>query len=389
MDESLHPALLPAGLSDLLPPDAQIEADAIQHLTATLASHGYRRVKPPLVEFEESLLGGPGAAMAHETFRMMDPISQRMIGVRADITLQIGRIATTRLLRAPRPLRLSYAGQVLRVKGSQLRPERQIGQVGAEIIGSDAATADAEIIALAAEALAMLGVAGLSADLTLPALAPGLLRHLGASPALAQAARQALDSKDAAAVASLGGEAARLLGLLMAAAGPADTALTALAAIALPEAARTEIERLRQVVDLVRRMAPDLSITIDPVENRGFEYHTGVSFTFFARGFSAELGRGGRYLAQPGGSSGEVALAAIEPATGFTLYTESVLAAAPPPPASGSLYVPFGTPLAVAKALRQEGWATIMGLAAAADPKLEAERLGCDHYHDGEGVFPA
>ena len=102
---------------------------------ATLAAHGYERVKPPLVEFEETLLSGAGAAMATATFRTMDPGSQRMIGVRADMTPQIARIAATRLGNAARPLRLSYAGQVLRVKGSEIRPERQIGQVGAELIG--------------------------------------------------------------------------------------------------------------------------------------------------------------------------------------------------------------------------------------------------------------
>ena len=109
------------------------------------ASHGYERVKPPLVEFEENLLSGAGAAMAQDTFRLMDPISQRMIGLRADMTPQVARIAATRLANAPRPLRLCYAGQVLRVKGSELRPERQVGQVGAELIGADAAAADVEV----------------------------------------------------------------------------------------------------------------------------------------------------------------------------------------------------------------------------------------------------
>src|SRR5919204_1338620 len=104
MNEPLHPALLPLGLRDLLPPDAANEAEVVARLMAVLASHGYERVKPPLVEFEDNLLSGAGAAMAKETFRLMDPISQRMIGVRADMTPQVARIATTRLKKAPRPL---------------------------------------------------------------------------------------------------------------------------------------------------------------------------------------------------------------------------------------------------------------------------------------------
>src|SRR5207237_10870595 len=115
MSDTPHPALLPTGIHDLLPPEAEAEAGIVSWLMATLAAHGYERVKPPLVEFEETLFAGAGAAMATATFRIMDPASHRMIGVRADMTPQVARIAGTRLDAAPRPLRLSYAGPVLRV----------------------------------------------------------------------------------------------------------------------------------------------------------------------------------------------------------------------------------------------------------------------------------
>src|SRR5579862_2097442 len=142
MNDAPHPALLPAGLYDLLPPEAGIEADVTARLMGVLSAHGYERVKPPLVEFEETLLSEAGAAMASDTFRTMDPASHRMIGVRADMTPQVARIAATRLSHKPRPLRLSYAGLVLRVKGSQMRPERQVGQAGAELIGAGGPEAD-------------------------------------------------------------------------------------------------------------------------------------------------------------------------------------------------------------------------------------------------------
>src|ERR1041385_7063132 len=158
MNDVRPPALLPTALYDLLPAEAQVEAEVTARLTGVLASHGYERVKPPLVEFEETLLSGAGWARASDTFRIMDPISHRMIGVRADMTPQVARIAATRLAHRPRPLRLSYAGQVLRVKGSEMRPERQIGQVGAELIGAESIAADVEAIAVAGEALAAVGV---------------------------------------------------------------------------------------------------------------------------------------------------------------------------------------------------------------------------------------
>ena len=382
MEDSLHPALLPHGLRDILPPDARIEADTVERLMAILGHYGYDRVKPPLVEFESSLLDGPGVAMTHETFRLMDPISHRMIAVRADMTLQIARIATTRLAKSPRPLRLSYAGQVLRVRGSQLRPERQVGQVGAELIGSAAPEADAEVIAIAAEALTAVGVPGLSVDLTLPVLVPVILDALGVEARTAERLREALDHKDAAAVAEIGGPAAGILGKLIAAAGPADRTLAAIQAIQLPAAAAAEVAALAEIVRLIRRAAPDLLLTIDPVENRGFEYHTGVSFTFFARNVRGELGRGGRYVA--GGhqvDTGYIKRQPPEPqpATGFTLYTDTVLRSLAFGPLPPRVFLPHGTEHAVGVELRTAGWITVAGLEPVTDAGEEARRLGCTH----------
>jgi ATP phosphoribosyltransferase regulatory subunit len=207
MNDAPHPALLPAGLYDLLPPDAEIEAEATARLMGVLASHGYQRVEPPLVEFEETLLSGAGTATASDTFRLMDPISHRMVGVRADMTPQIARIAASRMSHMPRPLRLSYAGQVLRVKGSEMRPERQIGQAGAELIGAEGPPADVEAVAVAAEALQAVGVPHLSVDLTLPTLVPAIVDAYGLAGPREAALRAALDHRDTAAVAMLAGQA--------------------------------------------------------------------------------------------------------------------------------------------------------------------------------------
>ncbi|MEE8351272.1 MAG: ATP phosphoribosyltransferase regulatory subunit, partial [Rhodospirillales bacterium] len=115
MTDKADKALLPAGLSDVLAPDAAFEASVLERLMACFAGHGYDRVEPPLIEFEECLLTGLGEGMGEQTFRIMDPESHKMMGVRADMTPQIARIAAARLSKTPRPLRLSYAGDVLRV----------------------------------------------------------------------------------------------------------------------------------------------------------------------------------------------------------------------------------------------------------------------------------
>lgn len=375
-DTPNNPALLPAGLRDLLPTEAETEAASVEALMEVFASHGYQRVKPPLLEFEDSLLAGSGAAVAEQTFRLMDPVSQRMMGLRADTTPQVARIATTRLAHAPRPLRLSYAGQCLRVRGSQLAPDRQITQAGIELIGCDNPAADAEIVLVGAEALASVGLTRTSFDLTLPTLVPLLLSDACFDDARRTALARALDRKDAASVARHGGVLAATLTKLLEAAGPAERALDALGAAALPSAARELANCLAKAVVAIRARAPTLRITIDPVEFRGFRYETGVSVTIYAPGRHEELGRGGRYIC------GEA-----EPATGLTLFPDAVLRAASPRDARQRLFVPPGADQDEAARMRRLGYATIAALEPVADAASEARRLLCSHVlRNGEAV---
>jgi ATP phosphoribosyltransferase regulatory subunit len=294
MNEPSAKALLPAGLSDVLPPEAEHEEATVQCLMAVIGSYGYQRVKPPLMEFEDNLLSGSGAPLARQTFRLMDPVSQRMMGLRPDMTMQVARIATTRLTKAPR---------------SQLRPERQFGQVGAELVGSTSPLADVEVILMAVAALRAAGIVRMTVDLALPTLVPALATALGIGAIPLSQLRAALDRKDAAAVAGMAGNLGprgALFEGLLAASGPAEMALQALMALDLPPAAAAERAALVHVANGVRTGEPDLMLTIDLVEHRGWEYHTGVAFTVFAPGVRGELGSGGRYQAiAPGANDGD------------------------------------------------------------------------------------
>ena len=372
MTNSAEKALLPAGLQDLLPPDAAHEAAILERLVSAFASFGYERVKPPLMEFEDTLLLGAGRAVAKESFRLMDPVSQRMMALRADITPQVARIAATRLQSEPRPLRLGYGGQVLRVRGGQLRPERQFAQAGAELIGAPQEAGDSEVVVLAVSALEAVGVRGLTADLSLPTLVPAVTKALAVEGEAAAALRQALDRKDAEAVTGLSGDQSGLFEGLLQAAGPADQALAALEALNLPEEGRGEVEKLARVVTRIRRESPEVSLTIDPVEHRGFEYQTGISFTFFARDVRGELGRGGRYLAEGFGAQRETS-------TGFTLYMDTVLRALPAADRAARIFLPEGCDPKTGRSLREQGWPTLSSLEPAVDPVAEARRLGCSH----------
>ncbi len=159
---------------------------------------------------------------------------------------------------------------------------------------------------------------------------------------------------------------------LVRAAGQADQALSALQALDLPEECRGAVEKLARVMTRIRRESPEVSLTIDPVEHRGFEYQTGISFTFFARDVRGELGRGGRYLAEGFGAQRETS-------TGFTLYMDTVLRALPAADRAPRIFLPEGCDPKTGGSLREQGWPTLSGLEPAVDPLAEARRLGCSH----------
>jgi len=377
-DSSENKALLPAGLHDLLPPRAAQESATIAGIMDVFNSCGYEQVKPPLVEFESTLVGNGangGGSLAGQMFRMMDPASQRMMAVRADITLQVARIAGTRMVDVPRPVRLSYAGQILRVRGNQLRPERQFAQVGVELIGLDDVAADVEVIILAAEGLRAAGISEPTIDINSPALVANILSGIDLDDSAVSDLRESLDRKDAGATEEilraqgvLLSDSGKALCALIRTVGPADQVIEELKSIDLPDGARAEVQRLTDVVLGVSTASPDLSLALDPVEYRGFEYQTGVSFTVFAEGVRGELARGGRYITESG-----------EAATGVSLYMDTILRALPEATPVSRLYLPTGTAFSVGQAQRADGWITVAALGDVQDAAAEATRLGCSY----------
>lgn len=371
-------ALLPEGLHDTLVGDALQENKVVDNLLNSFIAHGYDLILPPLVEFEESLLLGPGKSHSRHMFRLMDPASQRMMGLRTDITGQVARISQSRLGNVPRPLRLSYAGDVLRVKGTQLRPERQFKQAGVELIGSDTTQAYVEIIMLSHEALVNVGAKNLSVDLTLPLLVPTICQGLGIDEGLSNSIRRALDSKNIGDLNNIDGTIGRLARALLEGAGPAAKCLAVLKGLELPEAADKMCDELSDLVGRLNEAAPDLTITIDPGEYSGFEYQTGISFCLFAAGVRGELGRGGRYMANAENGGGE-------PATGFSLYLDSLMRALDDFEQQERIFVSKGTGRDEIVVLHEKGYRTIQALTDISDILTEAKRMECENvWLDGQ-----
>src|SRR5690606_34548789 len=162
--------LLPEGLEDRLPQSTAAAARIERAVLRVLDDHGYDRVRPPLIEFMQSMARRMDGVKTRRLFRFVDPKSLRTLALRSDMTPQVGRIAATGLADKPRPLRLCYAGQVVRIAGHQLEPRREDLQLGAELVGSDSAAAAGEIVELAIAALEAAGATGISVDFTLPDL---------------------------------------------------------------------------------------------------------------------------------------------------------------------------------------------------------------------------
>ncbi|MFC6622318.1 MULTISPECIES: ATP phosphoribosyltransferase regulatory subunit [Novosphingobium] len=370
--------LLPEGLGDRLPQQAWASQSVRRAAHDVLASHGYARVETPVLEFEKALASRMAGVQVRRMFRFVDPVSARMLALRSDMTAQVARIAATGLAHAPRPLRLSYSGQVVTIKGDGLDPARERLQLGAELIGADSTEAAAEIVELAIETLRGAGATGVSVDFTLPDLVDTLSAGPLPLPARSiEAVRQMLDAKDAGGLVDAGGEG--YLPLLYAI-GPFEAAIAQLAAFDVhpSQGGGVLASRIAALRAIAQRVGAKARLTLDPSERHGFEYQSWFGFTIYADGVPGSLGRGGTYaiLGQAGRDP--------EPATGFSLYPDPLIETLTATAGEERrLFLPLGHDRDVAARQRAIGWSTVAALSDQDDPIA----LGCSHrLENGEAV---
>ncbi len=375
-------SLLPSGCYDLLPPYARQESELSHSLLSVFESFGYEQVSPPLLEYSENLLAGRGGSLSSQIFRVMDPVAHKVMGIRADITLQIARIAMNRLNNEPRPLRLCYNGLILRMQGEQLKSDRQLHQAGIELIGVATAEADAEIILVAVEALKKTGITKLSIDLNLPGIVGSLLAAEKFEEAELQTLLKAIAHKDSSTIRNFSfSYRDTLIGLLQSS-GNAEDTLSAIERLDLPDSARRQCADLRQVVTILRkRNNQDWVITIDATESRGAGYHSGIGFSIFVPGVACEVGRGGRYKIQ-----GESSRYDTE-ATGFTLYVETLLDIIPQAKRGKRILISEGINNTEVEKLREQSYVIIYALAEYGKNEAEARRLGCGYIYKDNKII--
>jgi ATP phosphoribosyltransferase regulatory subunit len=307
--------LLPEAIDDVLPD----EAAALERLRRTLldhfAQHGYRLVRTPLVEHLESLLTGSARDLDLQTFKVVDPLSGRLLGVRADITPQVARI-DAHLLNEAGVTRLCYAGSVLRTSPGAPGATREVMQVGAEVFGEPDIAGDREVIGLLVSSLGAVGLAGLHLDLGHVGLYRALAAGAGVTNGDDSDLFDALRVKDLPAVEQLTArlqpawrEALRALPSLY---GPAGDVL-AEARERLPDTPAIA-NALAALEALSRAAAPRVdTLHVDLSDLRGYHYHNGAIFSVFVAGEPNAIGNGGRY-----DGIGR-AFGRARPATGFTL----------------------------------------------------------------------
>jgi len=293
--------ILPQGIEELLPAQAS-KLEALRRKVMDLyASWGYELVEPPLMEYLESLLVGTGRELDLSTFKLVDQLNGRTMGVRADITPQVARIDAHRLKREV-PTRLCYLGSVLHTRGEGLAGNRSPLQLGAELYGHAGVESDVEVIALMLETLSLAGIGPLHLDLG----HVGLFRGLAAEAKLSQEQEAQLfemfqrkakpEIEEFLAGLPLSDEHRQMLSGLVNLNGDQSVLQQAQELLATAgEAVQQALHYLQATAERLQQSQPELNLHFDLAELRGYHYHTGMVFSAYALGHSQEVARGGRY----------------------------------------------------------------------------------------------
>ncbi len=366
--------LLPAGFQDIVPPHAADESRLASGLLKNFTQFGYEQVKPPLMEFEQD---GKDSLLSYQTFQVMDYSSQKMMSIRADMTIQVARIAANRMMDRKRPIRLSYSGQVLRVKGEGLYKERQLAQSGIELIGDNSPAATLEAIYIAADSFSKLGLTDISIDFGIPSLSTVIMENFDTKQDIKKEIFSFIEAKDIPSIRKIDDKSAAIIANILEISISNESTnifdiLDMIEKNNLPKRALEYCSKLRNIIKLVQKELPLLKVTIDPMERRGFEYHTGLSFSFFSGNSKEELGRGGQY---------EVAFNGEE-AVGFTLSINSLQRALPLTKDKRKVFVPCGVVYSETEFLREEGYITIHSTSERDTP----QQFNCGYIYDDKSI---
>ncbi|CAB1277354.1 ATP phosphoribosyltransferase regulatory subunit [Candidatus Nitrosacidococcus tergens] len=366
--------LLPEGVDEILPEEAEDIESARRNLIDLFYSWGYELVIPPLIEYLESLFTGTGTDLELQTFKLTDQLTGRLMGIRADITPQVARISAHRLKRKG-VTRLCYIGSVLHTLPKNLGGTRNPIQVGAELYGHEGIESDIEIIRLAVESLFQSGVGKIYLDLGHVGIFQNIISQARLSKAqeyilLDMVQRKAQDEIENVLIEyQVDPKYSEMLMALIHLHGGEEIMKEAEQYL-IDNEAIDALTTLKKTASAIQRYFPSLPIHFDLAELRGYHYHTGLVFSVYTPKYGQAIVQGGRYdgIGQDFGYA--------QPATGFSIDLKKIIT-----PRSKSYHRIYACWIEDAKfekevlRLRQQGEKVVYGFS---DTKEDYETLGCN-----------
>lgn len=369
----MHNWLLPEYIEDVLPAEAARLESYRRQILDLFRVHGYQYVMPPMMEYVESLLTGTGHDLDIATFKVVDQLTGRLMGLRADTTPQAARI-DAHMLNHQGVSRLCYAGTVLRTKPDGLARTREPLQLGAELYGHAGIESDIEVQRLMVKALQLLGMRTLFVDLSHVAIFASLSHMAQLGTQQERELQIALQAKDVSRVEEL-------ITNLSEKSRKAFIALTQLSGgVEVLEHARDILPDSPEIEQALHEMATvaaalsndDVTVTIDLSELRGYHYHNGMVFAAYAKEYAGPIALGGRYD-EVGAAFGR-----SRPATGFSLDLRGALQALGPATLNKGILAPASNDVELAtvvETLRAQGQVVVEALP---DALLDYSELACD-----------
>ena len=363
--------VLPDHIADVLPSEARHIEELRRLYLDTARRFGYELVMPPLLEYIESLLSGTGRTLNLQTFKLVDQLSGRTLGLRADTTPQVARI-DAHLLNRVGVTRLCYCGPVLHTRPDRPFATREPLQFGAEIYGHAGLEADLEVIELALTALDAVALKNVSLDLSDARIVPALLSGVSISSDARDALHQALASKDLTSIQDLAKElpsnVQKALVELVQMYGDISVLSQAEKTFSAWPTIVQSIQELRHIAQAFKHV----HITFDLADLRGYGYYSGVRFAMFVAGTNDALVRGGRYD-EVGAVFGRK-----RPAVGFSLDLKELISAVPAQPLKAAIRAPWGVEDGLREALAQLRGQGETVVCAMPGHESEVDEFNCD-----------
>ncbi|MDG0856075.1 ATP phosphoribosyltransferase regulatory subunit [Roseateles puraquae] len=367
--------LLPEHIADVLPSQARRIEELRRELLDMARGYGCELIIPPLLEHLDSLLSGTGSGSEIKLFKLVDQLSGRSLGLRADTTPQVARI-DAHLLNRRGVTRLCYCGPVAHTRPDGLNTSREPLQFGVEVYGHAGLEADLEVHELALDALRRAGLSDVMLDLGDARLLQGVLDGVKLPPDVLTALTAALAAKDMGVLAELTTampaatrEALLALPSLFGGREVLVEAARRLPAHPLVKAALADLDWLAGHLSTVH---PEVKLGFDLADLQGYAYYTGIRFAAYAAGCSDAVLRGGRYD-EVGAAFGR-----RRPAVGFSLDLKTLVTLAPSTPLRAAVRAPWGDDAALRaaiRALREQGETVVCVLPG---HEHEADEFDCD-----------